>query len=321
MFRVSPMWRKARAFTLIELLVVIAIIAILIGLLLPAVQKVREAAARMKCQNNLKQFGLACHSFHDATGFFPRGGRYGPTGDWNDDKGSWLVFVLPYVEQEGLFRLVPNIDTTFNPIGVAQGNAAFLTARPPMFRCPSDSWNLNWGICNYVASLGPQCAGGGCGADPNQFLCNTLPGIPGSPDHGNSTNSSDIRGMFNRIGAQMNMASVQDGTSNTIMLGETLPETHDHFGDNSWARYNGGNSHVTTLPVINYEIRTRERCSSDPLRSAGNWNVSWGFRSRHTGGANFVFADGSVSFLSANIDRNVYQYLGARADGQPVNRP
>src|SRR5687767_4649850 len=103
-----------RGFTLIELLVVVAIIAILIGLLLPAVQKVREAAARAKCQNNLKQFGLALHHYHDARGRLPPGGSYNPSPPWattwDGDKGSWIVYTLPFLERDDLFRQFPALD-------------------------------------------------------------------------------------------------------------------------------------------------------------------------------------------------------------------
>src|SRR5712692_6310555 len=156
-----PRYRKwglgwsAGAFTLIELLVVIAIIAVLIGLLLPAVQKVREAANRLKCQNNLKQLALACHAYHDVNQAFPRG----DTGGWGNDKGSWIFFSLPYMEQGNLYMQVqslPNywangwavnnpITSNFGPL-CAPGQSPLLPSgfpvKLPYIRCPSDDWDI-----------------------------------------------------------------------------------------------------------------------------------------------------------------------------------
>jgi len=335
--------RLKRAFTLIELLVVIAIIAILIGLLLPAVQKVREAAARMQCSNNLKQFGLAMHNYHDVKGFFPPGGQCGPlpgqpgwpTGDWGDDRGTWLVHSLPYIEQDNLLKRIEQLaggplETTYNSAGNARvRDGTVAAARIKTMRCPSDgSITDSGGISNYVGSLGPQCAVGNCGYNPNQVYCNQPAiGIPASPDHGNDWNSAGIRGMFNRLGAKINMASVKDGLSNTIMIGETLPSTHDHMGwAGHWMHFNGGMSHVSTIVPLNFAAGQRwtSPCDSGTPGTTGyipgtqNWNQSWGFRSSHSGGSNFVFADGSVKMLSSSINHTAFQLLGCRDDGQPI---
>jgi prepilin-type N-terminal cleavage/methylation domain-containing protein/prepilin-type processing-associated H-X9-DG protein len=334
----KPPGRRRAGFTLIELLVVIAIIAILIGLLLPAVQKVREAAARMSCQNNLKQWGLAQHTFNDNNGRLPPGGDCCRTirdsagnilpdpnrpawgQDWGDDRGTWIVYSLPYVEQDNLFRMAGPLEslTVHNPLGTARGNQLFLRPKVKIFRCPSDGWNLDWGISNYGGSMGPQCAAGGCGDDRHQQFCTTAMGwgYQTSPDHGNDWASSGIRGLYNRLGAKISLASITDGTSNTIMIGEMLPAEHDHFWDGSWNHFNGGNAHVSTIVPINYQSKDRNRCGSNPAVSFGNWNVSWGFKSNHSGGANFVFADGSVRFINQSIDHRSYQLLGGRDDGQ-----
>jgi prepilin-type N-terminal cleavage/methylation domain-containing protein/prepilin-type processing-associated H-X9-DG protein len=328
MARLVSGWRRwvEKGFTLIELLVVIAIIAILIGLLLPAVQKVREAAARMQCGNNLHQFGLALHMYHDSKNVFPPGGLSNSvTGDWTDDKGSWLVYSLPFMEQDNLYKLMPQpAESTYNSAGIARSNPAFNNAKPKFFRCPSDGWNLDWSLSNYAGSLGPQCAIGPCGYDPFQVYCNQPAwGIAASPDHGNDWSSNGIRGMFNRLGAKISMASANtDGLSNTILVGEVLPEEHDHYFSGSWSHFNGGVAHHTTIVPINYRSNDRTGCSSaNAAVSFQNWNVSWGFKSRHTGGANFLFGDGSVRFLNQSIDHRTYQLLGGRNDGQAVSIP
>jgi prepilin-type N-terminal cleavage/methylation domain-containing protein len=315
---------RKRGFTLIELLVVIAIIGILIGLLLPAVQKVREAANRTKCTNNLKQWGLAQHGYHDVNGLFPPGGRFGinQNTDWGDDRGTWIIYSLPYVEQDALFREIPNLDTTFNPIAVARtNNPNFQLTKISILKCPSDGDSGPY-QANYAGSMGPQCAIGPCGANPNQPNCMTAIGwgYMTSPDHGNSYNASEIRGMYNRWGAKINMASMSDGTSNTILIGEVLPLQHDHYSDGSWQSYNGGAAHVTTIIPINTQTKDPD-CNVTPLTGKNNWDTSWGFKSNHTGGANFVFGDGSVHFLPESIDQKTYADLGCRNDGLPVVIP
>ena len=195
--------RRPFAFTLIELLVVIAIIAILIGLLLPAVQKVREAAARMKCQNNLKQCGIGMHAYLGTLEHFPPGGRF-RNADWTQDQGTWLVHTLPYMEQGALYQVfAPQIqpDTVAGTFNVANIASWQTYLPPPYARCPSDPNDYaTWPNANYATSMGPQCNWGPCGHDPYTTPnCSSLPGIPASTTRGdgNWMLASDIRGPFN----------------------------------------------------------------------------------------------------------------------------
>jgi prepilin-type N-terminal cleavage/methylation domain-containing protein/prepilin-type processing-associated H-X9-DG protein len=358
MHRAHP---SRRGFTLIELLVVIAIIAVLVGLLLPAVQKVREAAARIQCQNNLKQLALGCLNFESANGALPRGNA--ATGTFPDGGNtSWMFQALGYTEQNNLYNQVVASGSLTNAV-----NQGILPARTPLSRCPSDGYQLQDGrLFNYVGNTGPQCnnASGGCGS-PFQLYCNgrfvgggtggvppaltppTYPGYGPSQSWGDTANPTLVRGVFSRGGARIRLTDITDGTSNTLLLGETLPEFCEFQRYNStsgrdpgWA---GGNAVAQgqTIQPINWRIdrvpanapppadwsNSCNYCdattnpSGDRNRCLWNWSVTWGFKSNHAGGANFAMADGSVRFLSETIDHQTYQYLGCRNDGQPVSVP
>jgi len=340
MYLVTSLRRK-KAFTLIELLVVIAIIAILIGLLLPAVQKVREAAARSKCQNNFKQFGLALQSYHDTYFRLPPGGAYGvcpgvgydattTNGNWDSNQGNWLIYTLPFMEQSAMYNLINPRANVLNSVSLTVENTAIFPTKPklPYARCPSDDYDPAATTTNYVACSGPTClASPNCPTVWNGWCQPETSGLGGgyngmgytiSADTGNTTNPKDVRGLFNRLGATINYASCTDGLSNTLEIGESLPRHNDHLAGNTWWHYNGGGAaHASTISPIN--TRTDGNNCSDPVRRQSNdWNNSLGFKSNHTGGANFVFADGSVKFLRSSIDHRTYQLLGCRNDGQPT---
>jgi len=338
---------RAWGFTLIELLVVIAIIAVLIGLLLPAVQKVREAAARLQCQNNLKQLGLACHTYHDVNAFFPPGNKFVPdptpgnvgwsgTDPANGWKGSWHVFVLPYMEQDNIYRKIPQLGTpTANSYMLAQ-QAGVYPVRLPYGRCPSDDYNSAAYMTNYVGSMGPQCLSSAFCPELNPYGIYCDPknnglgdwGYGASPAFGDTYNGSSdgLRGMFGRLGAKINIASVPDGLSNTLLIGETLGRQNVYMQawagaslGPAWGSNSSSESVGDTIIPINYvtDDTTFNGCPN-PSRNGWNLALAWGFKSNHSGGANFVFGDGSVHYLSQTIDHKAYQLLGCRNDGQPI---
>ena len=336
-------------FTLVELLVVIAIIAILIALLLPAVQAAREAARRTQCSNHLKQFALGMHNFHDVNGRFPAGGRngwsrrenqisYPQQHGWDANGGTWVLLLLPFVEQSVISdQIVGDWDTSIGRGPIDDWLSTLPNKMPPPLaigRCPSDDFgSRNEAWFNYSGSMGPSCALGGCGFEPHEPFCELADFYPRTEwDHEirecqpNVSHNWPLHGMFSRIGcAVVTIASVEDGTSNTIMLGEKLVAHEAHSRDVApvigwWAGVNGGTSHLSTIVPINYPTENVAglSCNSDPQRHPWNFNISTGMKSNHPGGVNVALADGSIHFLSESIDHTMFQFLGHKSDGQPT---
>jgi prepilin-type N-terminal cleavage/methylation domain-containing protein len=305
-------WRAG--FTLVELLVVIAIIAILIGLLLPAVQAAREAARRSTCANNLHQYGVALHNYHDTNGRLPPGGTAAlsqdtwqwnniqdPTNpDWNSPPGiGWHVRILPYVEMATLYD---QMDMASNPLrGVANYDYAWnnilndnIPARMhvvPTFKCPSDPYiatQSGFSIGSYSGSLGSQAT---VSADSN---CNQYMNGQGSDssaplatyyfeplpsgwnaNHGNNSVAEYISGVFTRMGYGAKFGEITDGLSNTILVGEILPECHDHTWGGWWYYNAMNNAHAGTATPINdfttcNKIQSRNKYL--PCSAKSNWN-------------------------------------------------
>lgn len=316
------MMYRRHAFTLVELLVVIAIIGILIALLLPAVQAAREAARRSQCTNHLKQWGLALHNYHDTYKQFATGTRdqdpNGPAGNriWTAGyhrKGSVLVKLLPFVEQNALYDQLDQRGDVVDQLAAL----GYGPDEPPTVRCPSDDYeNTSTGQSNYAPSLGNQLMPGrSCSAYPgNNFGT-------GPTGHGSTSTAGNISGCFSRYDWAAKFADIKDGTSNVILMGEILPFCGDHHRG-GWMNPNA--LWTATTGPINFETCPGIGAGTggtDGCNAYGNWQTSQGFKSYHPGGANFLFADGSVHFLPETIDYMTYQRLGDRRDNQPVDWP
>jgi len=325
-----------RGFTLIELLVVIAIIAVLIGLLLPAVQTVREAANRMSCTNNLKQIGLALHQYHDSRRFFPPGyvdGNTNPNSTPDNDVGpgwGWASFLLPFLEQDNTYKLI-----NFQ-VGVAVGsNAAVSQQSLKVFQCPSDGLQDPFPIYdstftnpiatvahgNYVGCNGWIECFNGAGGNPGSAGNDGLPGTAGRAGVG----------LFYR-NSHNNIANVTDGLSNTIVAGE---RSSNHAPSTWTGAVTGGRcpAWMANQPPAPYtpppgppydnadfdEAFVLSHCNATHLPNADFpiYDPDT-FYSYHPAGANFLFGDGSVHFLSSGIDPFTYQYLSTIAGGEAL---
>jgi prepilin-type N-terminal cleavage/methylation domain-containing protein/prepilin-type processing-associated H-X9-DG protein len=292
---------RRSAFTLIELLVVIAIMAILIGLLLPAVQKVRTAAARLECANNLKQIGLACHSYHDANGGLPPGYLATAAYPATTPGWGWAAFLLPYLEQNNLFR---QINFTL-PL---EQQAAIQTMIP-VFLCPSDTpppgpFTLTDGTATLVCQAAPSSYAATVGSDASE-----VDDVTGN-------------GVFYR-NSKTRFTDISDGLSNTVFVGDRA------WGDTNgiWAgapngaltRAGTGNPWVSATAPAQCLILAHNNWINIKTDADGGLDD---FSSRHTGGVNLLFGDGSVRFLHSITAEGPEHYafwaMGTRAGGEVI---
>jgi prepilin-type N-terminal cleavage/methylation domain-containing protein len=335
------MFAKRHGFTLVELLVVIAIIGVLVALLLPAVQSAREAARRSQCSNNLKQIGLGVHNYADAH-------RVMPAGNYHSVFGSWLVHLLPYVEQQMLHQRYSNEGMAGYPAtGIRYGNAINLpvtTTQLKVYTCTSDTKSATPSLIsgvtfhNYVANYGNTTrgrlspAGTTSTGAPNRFggapfIEVIMPGLPpgAAPGPYNYIAHDDTYKPVVRL------AEITDGMSNTLAMSETIQGKSGDLRGFAWW---GGGCHFETkltpnspLPDITEQSctpsnRLNPPCRNHPNPKPGNPNPedeeSIGARSRHPGGVVATMCDGAVRFYSNNVALDPWRAIGTAGGGDPA---
>ncbi len=299
---------RRSGFTLVELLVVIAIIGILVALLLPAVQAAREAARRAQCSNQLKQFGLALHSYHQTYGQIPF--CYGTKKATHPDTSNrnWIVGLLPHLELQNLYD---QMDMTLD--GLSGVNLPLIQSNLPLALCPSDpdsdtplmrfDADVTLALTNYAINVGDHKNGDGSTGAPDP------PYEPFCRNSHYKDGGRDVRGVASRYGWSGTFAGVRDGLSNTIYVGEIIPQW---CGWMSW----GHQSFATTAWPINHRNADYQNGTAklEPPKDANNDSI--GFRSWHPSGALFLMGDGSVHFLSDSMNHATYQALSSRRGGE-----
>jgi len=317
---------RREGFTLIELLVVIAIIAVLIGLLLPAIQKVREAAGRMSCGNNLKQIGLALHSYHDANGSFPPGAiRNGVCCD-TPSGATWTIFILPYLEQDSLYKRYDFTQANEHP-----ANAFVRQSFVKVYTCPSD---MNANVLEKPES-GPG-AGLPYATGSYRAVSGRSNGLAWFDDVDGRAFPLTWRGALHMITdfkvpplptdpsfrptpyKVERISSIVDGTSNTLMVGEYTTVTHrtrTTFWAYSYTSYNQSSA----VPPQTRQFRNDfDACVN--IGGAGDNNpCKRAWASMHPGIVNFLLCDGSVRAVSRNIDTFLFADLTTIAGGEVVS--
>jgi len=325
------MIRPRRGFTLIELLVVIAIIAVLIALLLPAVQAAREAARRAQCVNNLKQIGIALHNYHDTVGTLPPGHR-------SSVCGTWQTFILPYIEGNAGYNAYNTYGRYLLPDGTknADGNLRYGGAcnttvtgmRLNTLTCPSDtptkigsvtehSYAVNFGNAGFFQELQKSI----------NNMSYATPYYPGGNWLGAPFSDSDPSNYPSRE-RTYNISSISDGTSNTLMASEVIQSQDSSFRGYTWwgdaACFETWLAPNSRLPDV-----TQGYCSTvfpkvylqDPpcMNTTGTQGPTYAARSRHPGGVNTVFCDGSVKFIKNSISLNTWRALSTSQGNEVVS--